>query len=111
MESPHKRTKMVKDVNDDDDLVISSSEVVLEVNEMGKMFYKSLKDIVERTYRSHFHLQYKNQSSDSKNLVIHLLQEAFPEPWSMRHMRLAIEKTYNNKNSHIKSIITKHIFL
>jgi hypothetical protein len=71
--------------------------VVLEVNERGKLFYRSLRDIVERTYRCTFHLQYKNQSSDSKNQVIHKLQEVFPEPWSMRPVRLAIEKTYNNK--------------
>jgi hypothetical protein len=32
--------KILKDVNDDDDLVISSSGVVLEVNERGKLFYK-----------------------------------------------------------------------
>jgi hypothetical protein len=50
MGSHPKRTKMVKDVNDDDGLVISSSGVVLEVNERGKLFYKALRDIVERTY-------------------------------------------------------------
>jgi hypothetical protein len=38
----------MKDVNDDD-LVLSSSGVVLEVNERGKLFYKTLRDIVERT--------------------------------------------------------------
>jgi hypothetical protein len=100
----------MKDVNDDD-LVLSSSRVVLEVNERGKLFYRTLRDIVERTYRHTFHLQYKNQSNDSKNQVIHKLHEAFPEKWSMRPVRLAIEKTYNNKKNHLKSIITKHVFL
>jgi hypothetical protein len=57
MEYCPKRTKNVKDVNYDDDLVISSSGVVLEVNEMGKMFYRYLRDIVERMYIHHFHLQ------------------------------------------------------
>jgi hypothetical protein len=76
--------------------------VVLEVNERGKLFYKTLRDIVERMYRCTFHLQYKNQSNDSKNQVIHKLQEAFPEQWSMRPVRLAIEKTYNNKKKSFK---------
>jgi len=81
----------------DNDLVLSSSRVVLEVNEKGKLFYRTLRDIVERTYRHTFHLQYKNKSNDSKDTVIHKLQEAFPEKWSMRPMKLAIEKYYNNK--------------
>jgi hypothetical protein len=76
--------------------------VVLEVNERGKLFYRALKDIVERTYKCNFHLQYKNRSSDSKNHVICTLQEAFLEPWSMRPVRLAIEKTYNNKKQSYK---------
>ena len=69
MESHPKRTKNVKDVNDDDgdDLFMNSCGVVLEVNERGKMFYRALRDMVEIMYRRHFHLQYKNQSSDSKN--------------------------------------------
>jgi hypothetical protein len=77
MECHPKRTKFLKDVKDDDNLVISSTGVVLEVNERGKLFYKTLRDIVERTYRHTFHLQYKNQSNDSKNQVIHKLQEEF----------------------------------
>jgi hypothetical protein len=75
---------------------------VLEVNERGKNFYKTMRDIVERTYRRTFHLQYINQSNDSKNQVISKLQEAFPEQWSMRPVRLAIEKTYNNKKESFK---------
>jgi hypothetical protein len=31
--------------------------------------------------------------------------------WSMRLVRLAIEKTYNNKKESFKSIITNHVFL
>ena len=38
MKSHPKRKKIVKDVNDNDGLVISSSRVVLEVNERGKCF-------------------------------------------------------------------------
>jgi hypothetical protein len=38
----------MKDVSDDD-LVLSSSGVMLEVDERGKLFYKTLRDIVERT--------------------------------------------------------------
>jgi len=57
---------------------------------------------MERTYRRNFHLQYKNQSSDSKNQVIRTLQEVFFQPWSMRPMRLAIAKTYNNKKESYK---------
>jgi hypothetical protein len=64
----------MKDVKDDDNLVISSNGVVLEVNERGKLFYKTLRDIVERMYRRTFHLQYKNQLNDSKNQVIDKLQ-------------------------------------
>jgi len=56
MEPHPKRTKKFKDVNDDDVLVINSFGVVLEVNERGKLFYKALRDIVERTYRHNFHL-------------------------------------------------------
>jgi hypothetical protein len=92
----------MKDVNDDDNLVISSSGVVLEVNERGKLFYKTLRDILEITYKHTFHLQYKNQSNDSKNQVIHKLHEAFMEQWSMRPVRLAIAKTYSNKKKSFK---------
>ena len=70
-----------------------------------------MRDIVEIIYKRTLNLQYKNQSSDSKNQVIHKLQEAFSKQWSMRSVRLAIEKTYNKKKNHIKGIITKHVFL
>ena len=56
-----------------------------------------MRDIVERTYKRTFHLQYRNQSNDLKNQVICKLQEVFPEKWLMRPVRLAIAKTYNNK--------------
>jgi len=46
----------LKDVKDDDSLVINSTRVVLEVNERGIFFYKILRDIVERTYRLIFDL-------------------------------------------------------
>ena len=55
----------MKDVNDDD-MVLSSSRVVLVVNERDNFFYKTMRDIVERTYRHTFHLQYKNQLNDSE---------------------------------------------
>jgi hypothetical protein len=87
----------MKYVNDDDILVPSSSRVVLEVNERDNFFYRTLRDIVERTYRHTFHLQYKNKSNDSKDKVIHKLREEFLEKWSMRPMMLAKEKIYNNK--------------
>jgi hypothetical protein len=78
---------------------------------MGGNFYKTMRNIVELTYTRTFHLQYKNQSNDSKNQVISKLQEAFPEQWSMRPLRLAIEKTYNNNNNNNnKRIIQKVIF-
>jgi hypothetical protein len=60
MESHPKRITILKDVNDDDDLVIHSYGVVVEINERGKLFYGFLRDIVERKYRRNFHLQYKN---------------------------------------------------
>jgi hypothetical protein len=50
MQSRPKSTKIVKDVNDDNGLVISSSRVVLEVNERGKMFYRALRAILEKPY-------------------------------------------------------------
>ena len=70
-----------------------------------------MRDVVERIYRCTFHLQYKNQSSDSKNQVIYKLLQAFPEKLSMIPMRLAIEKDYDTENNHLKNIITKHVFL
>ena len=85
-----KKIKIIEDVNDDE-LVLSSSRVVLEVNERGENFYKTMRDIVEQTYRRSFHLQYINQFNDSKNWV------TFPKQWSMRPVRFAIAKTYNNK--------------
>jgi hypothetical protein len=47
MESRPKKTNILKDINDDDGSVISSSRVVLEVNERGKLFFRALMDIVE----------------------------------------------------------------
>jgi hypothetical protein len=82
-------------------LVLGSFGVVLEVNERGKLFYKTLRDIMEIMYRHTFHLQYKNQSKDSRNKVIHKPHELFMEQWSMRPTRLTIEKTYNNKKKKI----------
>ena len=84
------------DLNDDES-VFSSYGVLLEVNENGKRFYKLVRDILERMYRCTFHLQFRNQFNGSKNQVIYKLQEAFPKQWSMRPVKLAIEKTYNNK--------------
>ena len=66
---------------------------------------------MEWKYRRTFHLQYRNQSNDSKNQVISKLHEAFPEQWSMRPVRLAITTTYNNKNNHSKINIPKNVFL
>jgi hypothetical protein len=57
---------------------------------------------VERMYRRHFYIQYKNQSSESKNQVIRTLQEALMDPWSMRPVRLSIEKPYNSKKESYK---------
>ena len=71
-----KKIKIIEDVNDDE-LVLSSSGVVLEVNERGIDFYKTMRNIVEQTYKRTFHLQYKNQSNVSKNQVIYKLHEAF----------------------------------
>ena len=99
------RKKIMENANDDQ-LVLSSSGVVLEVSRRDKEFYNTMRDIVERMYNHTFHLQYKNQSNDSKNQIICKLQEAFPGQLSMRFVRLAIEKTYNNKK-----IIEKVIFL
>ena len=50
-----KKIKIMKDVNDDDMLVFSSSRDVLQVNERGKCFYNTMRDMVERTYRRTFH--------------------------------------------------------
>ena len=95
------RKKIMDDANDDQ-LVLSSFRVVLEVNRRGKQFYNNMRDIVERTCRHTFHSKYRNQSNDLKNQIICKLQEAFPEQWSMRHVRLAIAKTYNNKKVSLK---------
>ena len=86
-----RKEKKIEHENENE-LLFSSSEVVLEVNERGKNFYKSLRDLVERMYRPSFHLQYKNQSNYSKNQILSKLQEEFPENWSMRHVKLLIEK-------------------
>ena len=84
------------------EFLLSSSGVVLEVNERGKTFYKSLRDLVEQIYKRSFHLQYKNQSNDSKNQILSKLQEEFPDNWSMRHVILLIEKMHNNKKEGMK---------
>ena len=60
----------MKDVNDDGMSILSSYGEVLQVNERGKYLYNTMRDIVERTYKHTFHLQYKNKSSDSKKQVI-----------------------------------------
>jgi hypothetical protein len=96
------RKKNIIEYVNDDELLLSSSRVVLEVSEREYLFYKTMRDIVERTYRQTFHLQYINQSNDSKNQVIYKLEEAFPEQWSMRHVRIGVEKTYNNKKESFK---------
>jgi hypothetical protein len=75
---------------------------VLEINQRGENFYITMRDIMERTYRRTFHLQYRKQSNDSKNEAISKLQEAFPKQWSMRPVRLEIAKTYNNKKESFK---------
>ena len=75
--------KKIMEYSNDDQLVLSSSGVVLEVNRREKQFYNTMRDKVERTYMRTFHLQYKNQSNDLKNQVICKLQEAFLEIWSM----------------------------
>ena len=74
----------------------------MQVNERGKNFYKSLRDLLERMYRRSFHLQYKKQSNDSKNQILSKLQEEFPENWSMRHVKLLIAKMSNNKKEGMK---------
>ena len=62
----HKKKKIMEDANDDQ-LVLSSSGVALEVNRRGKEFYNTMRYIVEITCICTFHLQYRNQSNDSKN--------------------------------------------
>ena len=56
----------MEDANDDQ-LVLSSYGVVLEVKRKGKEFDNTMMDIVERKYKRTFHLQYINQSNDSNN--------------------------------------------
>ena len=91
------KIKVVKDVNEDETLVLNLAREVIQVNQRGKCSYKTLRNITERTYRCTFHLQYKNQSTDSKNQVIYKLQESFPGQWLMQHVRFAMENNYNNK--------------
>ena len=74
----------------------------MEVNERGKMSYKSLRDLMERMYRRSFHLQYKNQSNDSKNQNLFKLHDEFPENWSMRHVTLLIAKTHKKEEEGMK---------
>ena len=52
----------MKDVNDDDTLVLSSFVEALQVNEKGKCFYNTMRDTVESTYRHTFHLKQKKKS-------------------------------------------------
>lgn len=54
----------------DDELVLSSSGVVLKVNKREFFFYKTMRDLVERTYKRSFHSQYKNQCNDFNNEII-----------------------------------------
>lgn len=63
----------------------------------GGFFLQNMRNLVKRMYRRTLQLQYKNQSNDYKNQIIFKLQEVFLEKWSMRHVRLAMAKTYNNK--------------
>ena len=100
----------MEDANDDQ-FLLGSFGLVLEVNRRCKEFYNNTRDIVERNYRCNFHLQYRNKSNDSKNQIICKLQEAFPEQWSMRPVRISIEKTYNNKKIHWKNNIPKHVYV
>ena len=105
------RKKIMDDLNDAE-LVLSSSRVVLEVNEKGIFYiYKSMRDIAKIMYRRTFNLHYRNQSNESKNQVISKLHEAFPDQWLMRPVRLAIEKHTTTKKSNLKSNIPKHIFI
>ena len=64
-----RKEKKIEHANENE-FLLSSFGVVLEVNERGKNFYKSLRDLVERMYRHFFYLQYKNQSNDSKNQIL-----------------------------------------
>ena len=96
-----RKEKKIEHANENE-FLLSSSRVVLEVNKRGENFYKTLRDLVERMYRLSLNLQYKNQSNDSKNQILSKLQEEFPENWSMRHVRLLIAKTYNNKKEGMK---------
>ena len=50
------KIKNFKDVNDVETSALNSSKEVLEANERGKCFFKTMKDIVERTYKHTFHL-------------------------------------------------------
>ena len=100
------RIKIVKGVKEDEMLVLSSIGEALQVNKRGKYFYKTLRDIVERSYRCTFHIKYKSQFTDSKNQVIHKLQEVFPKQWLMRYVRLTIVEKNN-----LKGIITKYVFV
>ena len=59
----------------------------------GIFFYKTMINIVDRTYRHAFHLQYKNQSNDSKNQIIQKLWQTF-----FRVMNNETCETCDNKN-------------
>ena len=73
-----KRKKKKNDVNDDE-LVLSSIGMVLEVNDIGKIFYNTMRDILEIAYMCSFHLLYKNQFNKSKKQVTFKLQQVFVE--------------------------------
>jgi len=80
MECPLKKIKIMKDVNYDDDmLVLSSSREVLQVNERGKCFYNNMRDIVKRTYKRTFHLQYKKKLATPRTRLYKNYWKHFPE--------------------------------
>ena len=64
-----RKLNKIKHANENE-LLLSSSGVVLEVNKRRKKFYKTLSNLVEQMYRRSFHLQYKNQSKYSKNQIL-----------------------------------------
>ena len=77
----------------------------MEVNERGKIFYKALRDLVERMYKHSFHLQNRNHSNDSKNQILFKLQEEFPENCSMKHVRILIKKRIQQQKRRIEKVI------
>ena len=51
-----KKEKKIEHANENE-FLLSSYGVVLEVNERGENFYKTLRDLVERRYILSFHVQ------------------------------------------------------